>query len=273
MKIHSLSKVLILPCAIAAIAIIYYAETTGNRDMTVWVFIPAVLLTIVLIFMPQIDYWWHTKYPLPLDPEVVKWLSTYSPFYRKLSEEDKKRFEYRLGLYMEGREFKSVGTEIREVPEDMKGIIGSIAVMLTLNQENFLIGEYNRVYLYKHPFPTPEHQYLHSVEVNHEDGLIIFSMEQLVAGITRPQDIYPIGLHAYIEALYNNLPSMPLREQHITWEDIENTGKYRKEHIIAVTGLEDIDLNIVAAVNAWVFPEIMEKKAPGLFKKIKSIFT
>ena len=273
MKIHSLSKVLILPCAIAAIAIIYYGETTGNRETTIWVFIPVVLFTIVLIFMPQIDYWWHTKHPVPIDSEVVKWLSAYSPFYKNLSEEEKKRFEYRLGLYMEAREFKSVGTEIREVPEDMKGIIGSIVVMLTFSQEDFLLGEYNRIYLYKHPFPTPEHQYLHSVEVNHEDGLIIFSMEHLLPGITRPKDFYPIGLHAFIEAFYNSISSQALTDHHFTWEDVENTGTFSKEHIKSVTGLKDINLNIVAAVNAWVSPELMENNAPESYKKIKSIFT
>ena len=140
MKIYSLSKVLILPILIIAIAIFYYSESTGNRGFTIWLFVPTILLTVVLIFFPQIDYWWHTKHPIPLDKKVKNWLNTYSPFYKSLEGEGKNLFEKRLSLYIEAREFKSVGSEVRSVPEDIKGIIGSIPVMLTMHKDDFLMG-------------------------------------------------------------------------------------------------------------------------------------
>ena len=273
MKIYSLSKVLILPLAIMAIAIFYYSETTGNRNITIWLFLPTILLTIVLIFKPQIDYWWHTKHPIPLDNKIKEWLSKYSNYYKDLNTDDKGKFENRLSLYIEAREFKSVGSEVRDVPEDLKGIIGSIPVMLTMNRDDFLLGDYDRIYMYKHPFPTPRFKFLHSVETNHEDGMVLFSLEHLLAGMTRPKEIYNIGLHAFIEAYYQTFKVDFPENTAIGWKQIESSGDHNEQHILDVTGLKYIDLYVVAGVNFFISPEKMEKNNPQLFTTISSIFT
>jgi hypothetical protein len=272
MKIYSLSNILILPLVLAIIGIFYYSESIGDKDFTIWVFIPVFLLTALLIFKPQVDFWWHTRHPLPLDPAIRKWLSTYAQNYKSLNPGDQKKYEDRLSLYMEGREFKSVGQEVRDVPEDIKGIIGSIPVMITMNQEDYLLGEYNRVFLYKHPFPSPQHQYLHSVEVNHEDGVILFSLEHLLPGLTRSREFFNIGLYGYLDAYFHINSNNALSHQELTWVDIEKTGLLTEEHITSVTGLKDFNFTALAAVNFYIFPERMKVNNPDLFREFMHIF-
>ena len=272
MKIYSLSNVLILPIVISAILIFYLSEHYDDPDATVWIFVPAFILTAVLIFKPQIDYWWHTKYPVPLDRPVKEWISNYVTFYSQLTEEDKEKFENRLSLYMEGREFKSIGKEQRDVPEDIKGMIGSMAVMATFNSEDFLLGEYDRIFIYKHPFPSPMMKFLHSVEVNHEDGVLIFSLEHLLPGLTRSRNFFNICLYAYLDG-YFHLHDHLMSDQFIlSWQDIEKSGKLTKEHIKSVTGLEDFNLFALAGVNYFTFPVVMQSNKPDLYNYFNRVF-
>lgn len=272
MRIYSLSKILILPLVIAAIGIFYYAESSGNEDVTIWLILPTILLAIVLIFYGHIDFWWHKRHPIPVDRKIIQWLERFFPFYQQLDREGRSKFEYRLSLYMEGREFKSIGSEVREVPEDIKGIISSLAVMLTMNQKDFLLGDYDRIYLYKHPFPTPHHQYLHSVEVNHEDGLILFALEYLLPGITREKEFYNIGIHAFAEAYIKVFqPQLP-DPKSISWEKIQQISHYRKEDVLSTTGMKDLNMQAVLITCYFTNPVKMKSGDDDLYHLIEKIF-
>ena len=271
MQIFSLSKIIILPLVVSALIILYIGEANGNYDMTVWVVIPVILFAIVIIFMGQIDYWYHKRFPLPLDQKIVEWMQRFNPYYIALDDNDKKKFRDRLSLYIEGREFKSVGKEVRDVPEDIKGIIGSIPVMLTFHGDDFLLGDYDYVYLYKHPFPSPQYQYLHTVEVNHEDGVFLFSLEHLLPGITRSDEFYNIGLHAYVEA-YINVHKLNQPDD-ITWEDIEQISPYSKEDIIKITGHKEINIFAVLITCYFMFPEKMKTHKPAKYRELELQFT
>ena len=200
MKIYSLSKVVALPIVGILVALLV---TTFDQQSpySVYIFIPVFLLVALFIFHGPLDHWWLERHPIPLDHKIREWLIHYSTYYRELNANDKVQFENRLGLYVEGREFKSVGShELKEVPYDVKHILASQAVMLTMNRSDYLLGDYDRVYLYKHPFPTPLRPTLHTVEVNHEDGLILLSTQEALPGIAFCKEHYNIALHAYAEA-------------------------------------------------------------------------
>ncbi|MBK8348424.1 MAG: hypothetical protein IPL08_12655 [Saprospiraceae bacterium] len=120
--------------------------------------------------------------------------------YQQLHESDRSKFEYRMTLYIEGRLFSSVGSELRDVPEDIKCMVAAHGIEMCLGIDDYLIGDMDRIYLYKHPFPTPDFPFLHTVETNIEDGVIILSLEQLTNAVISPETHYNIGYHAYAEA-------------------------------------------------------------------------
>ncbi|MBK7220216.1 MAG: hypothetical protein IPH94_02420 [Saprospiraceae bacterium] len=147
MKIHSFSKVLALPLVILTGYYLYLLFQPGVSN-TVSIFIPVILLTFLYVFHGQIDYWWMQKNPPELDVKMKEWLSTYLPYYNSYSEIRRKEFENRLVLYVEARSFQSVGTtELRAVPFDLKNIIASQAIRLTIAQKDFLIGDMDRIFL------------------------------------------------------------------------------------------------------------------------------
>jgi hypothetical protein len=122
MRIYSLSKVLGTPITVVTIALGYYQYANGIT-IGLWILIPIFLLVVLFISHGYIDYWYHTKYPLTLNKKIVAWLSEYSTFYQNLKPSDNEKYEYRMSLYLEGRSFMSVGSEQKELPEDIKAII------------------------------------------------------------------------------------------------------------------------------------------------------
>lgn len=270
MKIHSPSKVLLLPVLFIALGIYYYSENIGTRDDTIWFFVPALMLVLIYLFGPQIDYWWHKKHPIPLDVRIKKWLEEYLSYYNKFDTATKKLFDYRLGLYIEAREFKSVGSEIREVPEDIKGSIASIPIRLSLNDKDFLLGDYDRIYVYSHPFPSPKMPFLHTLEIDHEDGLFLFSLEQLLPGIIHPDKYFPIGLYAFLEVYFRLKTFSP--GNNISWQDIDNSELYTRDQIAQTSGRQDLNPALVAAIIYFVKPEYVYANHRTFYDRLDHFF-
>lgn len=244
MKIHSISKVLALPLIVAALAILYYTWNTSQR-LSVYIFIPVILLVVLYVFHGPLDHGWLKKFPVPLDPKLSEWLSRYFRPYAEMQELERQSFDQRMMLYLDGRLFQSVGSEMREVPEDIKCMVAAHGVHMTSNYKDYLIGEYDRVFLYKHPFPTPNHPFLHTVEVNHEDGVIILSLEQLTNAVLYPSDYFNIGYYAYGLAFMDVHKQIAFPDCQNTWMKIEDITGWSREKITCVTGMEVMDLTAV----------------------------
>ncbi len=272
MQIHSLSKILIMPLVLAAIAIVYYAETAGNRDFSIWVLVPGILFAALMVLSPQIDFWYRKRNPGLLDKAVVRWLERYHLFYNQLNDLDKKIFRDRLNIYLFGREFKSVGSEVRDVPDDIQGIIASIPIMLTLNRDDYLMGDYDRIYIYKHAFPSPVFQFLHTFELNREDGMIILSLEHLLAGMVN-KEYYNVGVHvfamAYLEVFE---PEILPSEEEINDQIIETCMGIPYSTILATSGYNKIDNRAALITCFFTNPKNMMENYPDLYEVLSRLF-
>lgn len=239
-----------------------------------YILIPVVLLTILYISYGQIDYWWLKKNPMPLDERIIKWLSDYLPYYNNLETPNKDLFEKRLGLYVEAREFKLIGNkELNDVPFDVKNILASQAVRLCLGLEDFLIKDLDRIYVYKHPFPSPRFQFIHTYEIDVEDGVIILSLEQAINGIIQPHKYYNITLHAFAEAFVHLHPQYqyPLVDSY-GWDKISEISGINKEIIIATCGYENLDLLPVHIVAYFEFSQDYQRLFPEESHVFQHIF-
>jgi hypothetical protein len=273
MKIHSFSRLLALPLIVVAGYYLYLLFQPGVNN-TVYIFIPVVLLTLLYVFHGQIDYWWMQNNPPEVDIKIRDWLTTYLPYYNTYSETRRKEFEKRLVLYVEARSFQSVGTtELRPVPFDLKNIIASQAIRLTIAQKDFLLGDMDRIFLYKHPFPSPKHPFLHTVEVDEEDGVLIFSSEQGLPGIVNPSMYYNIVLHGYIQAYLALHPKLALKEvSAIGWDDLEKIDGINSNLIIKTCGFEDLDLRVVNTVAFFEFSEQYVVLFPKAYDELCGVF-
>ncbi len=273
MKIYSLTRLLYLPLILIIGYYLYQMTGSAYSDNSM-VIVPVILLTILYISQAYIDNWWLKKNPPQLDAPMKAWLQKYLPYYNAYDDAQKAAFEKRLVLYVETREFKSIGTtELKEVPFDIKNIIASQGVRLCLGLDDYLIKDMDRIYLYKHPFPTPRHQHLHNVEIDVEDGLYIFSTELGLPGIIEPAKYYNIVLHGYAEAfvMLHQMISFPDVNKY-GWERLELMMEISKEKVLSAIGYPQTDLLIVHIVCFFEFSIAYEKLFPDEYLQFTKIF-
>lgn len=249
MKIRSLSNVLYFILAVSCLLMFFFTYDDNGKAF-IWIFIPVVLLVAVYAGQAQLDYWWMTNHPVPLDQPILDWLEKFGYFYLSLGESDKKTYENRLSNYLFARDFKLVGRkEQRDLPEDIKAVIASQAIHLTFGQDDFLLDDYDRIFVYPHPFPSPQFPHLHQVETENIDKVIILAMDQAMHGVARPKENYNIALHAYAEAFMHAYPQKEFPEVHKEgWQPAVETLGLSKEQILTTCGHEMVDLRAVHMV-------------------------
>jgi len=64
MRIHSLSRILSIPIALTILGILYLSYEMGYQDAMIWILVPLIAATAVIIFQGQIDFWWNERNPV-----------------------------------------------------------------------------------------------------------------------------------------------------------------------------------------------------------------
>ena len=251
MKIRSFSMLLSIPFVIAA-SILFITFFGDKSEHLIWMSVPLFFLMMIYVGHGDIDYWWLKRNPMPLDQKIVDWLKKYHGFYQSLTAVDKKEFEHRLSNYLFARESFSVGSkEMVEVPFDLKAFIFSQCIMLTFGQPDFLLGDFDRIYFYRHPFPTRRYGQLHTYECEKEDQMIILSLDEAIHGVVNPKQAYNIALHAYAEAYIHLYPEKSYPKVNDNgWIGLEKIFKQSKAEILNRSGHEYID-NLAAHIVAY----------------------
>jgi len=231
-------------------------------------------MTVIFIMAPQIDFWWNKKHPPGIEPPIRNWLLEYSSFYTSLPPEDKQKFEDRLSVYLLGKEFFTMGKQKQEgMPEDIKAIIAHNAIVITFYQEDFMMGDFDRMVVYKHPFPTPNNQFLHTVETEREDGVMLFALDYLLHGAINPKQYYNIGMHAHVEAYMKNHPNLRWENlSETSWEHIQSICGFTREQIVTVLGYKQADIVPVILTCYFTYPERFKQVSPHDAKYLDAIF-
>ncbi len=269
MRIHSLSRILSLPIALSILTVLYVSYELEYQNAMIWILFPLVIASAVVIFQGQIDFWWNERNPVPLDPPISDWLKKYDPYYTSLETNQRQNYDNRLVMYMQGRAFVSVGREHHDVPNDIQAIIASNAVKMLISKKDYLLGDMDRIYLYKHPFPTPRHQFLHTVETDIEDGVFIFSLEHLVPGMINPKEHYNIAMHGFAEAFQRVFPKEDFTYlDQITWDQIEEVGYHSKDKILKTIGFNQTDITTVAINHFFTHPRRFNLMIPAAYERL-----
>ena len=269
MRIHSLSRILSLPIALSILTVLYVSYELEYQNAMIWILFPLVIASAVVIFQGQIDFWWNERNPVPLDPPISDWLKKYDPYYTSLETNQRQNYDNRLVMYMQGRAFVSVGREHHDVPNDIQAIIASNAVKMLISKKDYLLVDMDRIYLYKHPFPTPRHQFLHTVEIDIEDGVFIFSLEHLVPGMINPKEHYNIAMHGFAEAFQRVFPKEDFTYlDQITWDQIEEVGYHSKDKILKTIGFNQTDITTVAINHFFTHPRRFNLMIPAAYERL-----
>jgi len=244
MKIYKLSRIVALPFLILALIIGYYAFKHPQENYLVWGLIPALGLVLIYLFSPQIDYWWLGKNPVEMEPQITDLLNQVNSEYERSNTEEKNEFHKRLTLFIEGKEFiaKGMEKENMEVPYDVKNMIAQIPITMCKGRKEFTLKHFDRVVLYKHPFPTPMNKFLHTAETHSEDGVVILSLEHVQAAMMNPSGHYDVGYHAFADAFISAYPKEPYPDlPSDIWDSIENISPQNKKQILGTLGFPEVD--------------------------------
>jgi len=273
MQIHSLTRFIAFPFIIAG-GYVFYKNATDDyfSEAYSWILFPLLIILVALyILSPSIDFWWHQKYPIKIGPPVIKWLNQYSSFYQGLNETQKAKFEKRLSLFMESKEFILMTAEKDTMPDDMKAIIACNAIHLTFDTEDYLVEGYDRIVAYMHPFPTPFYKHLHTVEIEEVDGVVLLCIDYVVRGMTHETE-YNIALHAFAEIHMEKHQNTQMVD--ISKEDagsLEEVSGISHEAILQTIGFDQVDTRLVALHHYLRYPEKFKSIMPDMYQKISEL--
>ena len=275
MKIHSIASLLNLPFVAAFFYIVYvgYNNSDYTNPINYWLLPLLIIIVTLYLFTPQINHWWHKRNPPKLAGFITRWLGSHSEFYNRLSESDQTKFRDRLSIHLESREFSLMREEQENLPEDFKAIIAHNLIHLTFGLDDYLLDPYERVVVYNHAFPSPKKKFLHTVEVDHEDGVILLSTEHLFPAMLNKRDFYNIGMHAYIEAYLNKHPNTKLPKlPDDLLTKLESTSGHQLDKVRDTIGYEVDNKHIIAINYFFVFSTKFKEVLPGLYDSYASIF-
>lgn len=265
------SRIVAAPFVFVGLLCLYLAWEVDDA-YALYIIPCAISLALIFVFSPQIDWWWYKRRPPALDPHIRMLLVKYHPFYQTVSPADKEQFRDRVALFMRANDFKSQGSDA--VPEDIKGVIAANAVHLTFGRDVFLFPKFETIVVYAHPFPSPKYpKQEHVSELYEEDGVLLFSAEQLMMGFSNPRQYYNIGLHEYAHAFVLSHPEVfwpDLEPQ--TWLSLERLSGFSKAYIDRWINRPDVELLPAAIVHYFTFPESFGAVLPELKTFFDGVF-
>jgi hypothetical protein len=234
------SRIIVLPFGIIAAFLLYQMFLQDNNEYSVWLFPVGAILVSYFIFRHQIEIWWQKKYPQKFDPKIDRALMAFLPPYSEMNETNRKTFQTRLDQFVKRKVF--IGQSIPDVPDDIKYLISASGLLLHFHKEDWELKDYDRLVFYKHPFLTPNSpDDVHTLEVEHEDGVLIFSLEQLIPGLQDYKQYYNTALHAFAEIYIRHNPIVFKQDRDTIWKDIEAVGFVKKDKLSSYLGINEID--------------------------------
>jgi hypothetical protein len=273
MQIHSITRFIAAPFLFAIGYVLYQIGSSYEfRDAYGWVIFPLLIILVALyVFSPNIDFWYHKKYPIKLDASMINWLNTHFVFYQNLSDTDKDTFRNRMSLFMEAKEFYLMKREKETMPEEMKTIITAHAIWVSFGQDDYLLPSFDRIVAYTHPFPTPFYKHLHTIEVEENDGVLLFSFDHVINGLHHIEK-YNVALHGFAEAYLKEWKISDRKIAKIDDQLLEITSNIKLQSVLDTIGFDRTDSTLVASHHYFKFFDGLKNKAPEIFQNINDIF-
>jgi len=267
------SRVLALPFVIAALVLLYLTWEV-DESYSVYIIPFALILAIIYVLSPQINWRWYKRRPPKLDPPLRMLLEKQHHFYQQLPAAEQQRFRERVALYMIAHEYMPQGME--SVPEDIKAVVAINAVHLSFGREDFIMEPFERMVVYPKPFPSPQFpEKFHASELYEEDGVLLFAAEQLMRSYLQPRQYYNIGLHEFAKVFLHLHPDAGWPDKGAgIWEKLEQISNFSREAIARWINLPEpaIPARAVMISHFLVFPKQFKETLPKAYEKLKEIF-
>jgi len=169
-------------------------------------------------------------------------------------------------MFIHHKSYYMMRKEKEDLPLDIKALIASNAITLTFNHDSYFFDKYDYFIAYQHPFPSPSRQELHTVESDHQDGLMIFDVDQLFKSMVVGSSIFNVGMYAFAEAFLIGNPSMEISM--VDEPDINLLKNHKKlplERIFIEIGYKDVYAKAVILTLYFRYPSEIQHLYPVFF--------
>lgn len=233
------AKLLVIPFALLA-AVGLYLSWEYVEGWTWLIIVGVIGGAFILIFSPQINWWYYHKHPPEVEPEIKTLLERHDVYYQSLSPLEKDRFRKRMALFIMGNQFMPQGWEV--VPHDIEAVIAAAAVKVRFAQEELLFKSCERIVVYPMSFPSPAHpEEWHSSEWFEEDGVVLFSAKELMRGFINPEQYLNLAIYEYCRIYQIETPGLNWPQHEDPWMLIQHISGWDKKAIIQMVGLKSVD--------------------------------
>lgn len=265
------TRLLAIPFAVGFF-LFFYLAWAKDESYAIFVIPCSLVLGLMYVFSPQIDWWWYQRNPPDLTDGIRRFFGEHFSYYTRLPLRKKEAFRQKVAMFSLATDFKPM--VMPEVPEDVKAIVSACAVQLSGALDHFLYPAFETVVIYPHPFPSPQHpEHFHLSEIFEEDGVILFALDHLVKSFAEPDRYYNIGLHEYAKVFVLTYPAHPypqLTEE--IWGPLEEISQFSEEAITQWINLPSIDPLPVSIAHFFVFPDRFQEVLPEIYTLYCQIF-
>lgn len=264
MKLRSLSPVLFSICLFCLVIIFYlYLTQGGNWHLGI---IPIVIFGIaLLVFKTEIDRYFLKRQDVEIDDRLYKMLCIEYPYILNFNEEQTKCFKERMFHFTYEKEAYLIGSENEKLDEYHVVLCCAPAVIMGINMPFDDGGDIERIVAYKHAFPSPKMQFIHPVEYDEEDGMMIFSIEQLFQSLRR-QHVYHIMYHGWAFRHLKKYGALQIMASEAT--KLNEIFQCEANAIDRILGYQETNFDVLCLVAYMMHKDRMEKIDPQLFQRI-----
>lgn len=265
------TRLIAIPFAVGFF-LFFYLAWAKDEAYAIYVVPCSLILGLMYVFSPQIDWWWYKRNPPDLTDGIRRFFSERYTYYTRLPLRKKDIFRQKVAMFSMATDFKPM--VMPEVPEDVKAIVSASAVQLSAAFEDFLYPPFETVVIYPHPFPSPQYpEHFHISEMFEEDGVILFSLDHLIKSFAEPDQYYNIGLHEFAKVFVLTYPEKDFPElTEEIWDPLEEVSHFSHEALLKWINLPEIDPLPVSIAHFFVFPDRFKEVLPELYDKYATIF-
>lgn len=257
-------------CTALFLIILFLIDKTTEKSL--WILIPAGILAAASFAMGDlINSIYYSKYSPSLNAYELHWVQRFVPFYKNLDEATKEKFCDQLALEMREKDFTSMAE--KDLPEELKMMVMTPAVRLKLFYKDKSVAHYNKIIFYHHAFASPDQQYLHLSETQHEDGVIILSSDALEASYLNPANYFNTALYEWscIFVKLKNLAAAISIEETNAWEVINALLSTDTKTLLDYLGQTKADHYALLCYCYVMYPEHLKIKLPDFYKHLRNI--
>lgn len=225
-------------------------------------------------YMFDMKYWWYRSLNDTTHARHHRLLSSTHPYYKDLSEANKRRFIARMRVFMGTKTF--IARNMPEVTEIMKVLISAASIQSTFGLQKYTM--YMYVFIEVHPDSYELMNYNSRLEGHVDHERIVLAWSKFLIGYSDYTDGRNLGLHEMAHALSHNMTKKNFDYEYYErleyWENIAAKimpdVKRQEDHFLRKYAHHNIDEMLAVTVESFFErPEEFSETLPELYEATK----